>query len=154
MITTPSLIFAINTLILNGMIIHAIHTHHLTCMAFTLWYDMKFIPAHLFVHLCVYQKYYAAYCISSSPCMHLNSYTLIGQIWLLYPIKLHEISSLPVLYDMIKLSVAFKGDWLPASSYSTGSRAEANLLSDFSAEILSVSELCCVRDIVICAYIR
>ena len=123
-------------------------------MAFTLWYDMKFIPAHLFVHLCVYQKYYAAYCISSSPCMHLNSYTLIGQIWLLHPIELHKISSLPVLYDMIELSVAFKGVWLPASSYSTGSRAEVNLLSEFSAEIRSVSELCCVRDILICTSIR
>ena len=30
-----------------------IRFHHLTCMAFTLWYDMRNSPAHLFIHLCV-----------------------------------------------------------------------------------------------------
>jgi hypothetical protein len=49
-----------------------------------------------------------------------NSYTQIGQIWLLYPIELRKISSLSVLYDMVEVSVALKGIWLPASSYSTG----------------------------------
>jgi hypothetical protein len=49
-----------------------------------------------------------------------------------YPIELHKISSLSVLYDMVEVFVALKGIWLPASPYSTGFSTMVELLSESS----------------------
>ena len=59
-------------------------------------------------------------------------YTLTGQIWLLYPIELHNILSLHVLYDMPDGSVALGNVWLPLSPNLIGFGTGVELLSESS----------------------
>jgi hypothetical protein len=88
-------------------------------------YDMRKrnSSAHLFVHLCVKSDNLGRILYILYPPVHAFNpkSTLTGEIWLLYPIKLLKLK----IYDMVEVSVALKGIWLPESSYSTCSRAEA-----------------------------
>ncbi len=59
-------------------------------------------------------------------------HSLTGQIWLLYPIELHNILSLHVLYDMPDGSVALGGVWLPLSPNLIGFGTGVELLSESS----------------------
>jgi len=68
----------------------------------------------------------------SAHAFYSKLYTLTGQIWLLYPIELHKISSLHVLYDIVEVYVALKGIWLSASSFSTDFSKGVELLSESS----------------------